>query len=160
MHFTISPIYVCFVLLLFGGVHKLRPEPLRILRCCFKPRQLNGLAILGQLLLCALLAAGSDGPGKLVRLGGILVSGQDLGVLTSFDLQISQLVSTTACGLKIDEAYSVDEVVHLGLVWVVTCTDKPLYSNSHRRGIRDLPGVGMTSYSSDPGLRTWSWGSP
>ena len=49
-------------------------------------KYLNGLAVFGQLLLGAFLAAGSDSPGELVGLGGILVGGQNFGVLTSFDL--------------------------------------------------------------------------
>jgi hypothetical protein len=50
---------------------------------------LNSLTILGQLLLCALLAALSNSPSELVSLSGIFVSRQDLGVLSSFDLLIS-----------------------------------------------------------------------
>jgi len=50
---------------------------------------LNSLAVLGQLLLCALLAALPDSPGELVGLGGIFVSRKDLGVLSSFNLVIS-----------------------------------------------------------------------
>ena len=53
-------------------------------------RGLDGLAVFGQLLLCALLAACSDRPGELVRLGGVLVRRQDLRVLTSFDLEARQ----------------------------------------------------------------------
>jgi len=53
---------------------------------------LNSLAVLGQLLLCALLTALPDGPSELVSLGGIFISRQDLGVLSSLNLDVSFVV--------------------------------------------------------------------
>jgi hypothetical protein len=44
-------------------------EPLNL------PVPLNSLAVLGQLLLCALLTTLPDSPGELVGLGGIFVGG-------------------------------------------------------------------------------------
>jgi hypothetical protein len=78
------------------------------------PVPLNSLAVLGQLLLCALLTTLPDSPGELVGLGGIFVSRQDLGVLSSLNLVVS------FASLPEGGTYGINEVVHLGLVRVIS----------------------------------------